>query len=117
MQALQSNGLPPQQNHVVLAGDGFVIVSVRDSGGGLSDEALSRVFDRGRPSRTPQGLGESGAGLALVKTLVEAHGGRVWVESEDGVGTTLSFVLPVEKWEDTPAVEPLDVIHEGTGAR
>jgi signal transduction histidine kinase/GAF domain-containing protein len=117
VQALQSNGLPPQQNHVVLAGDGFVIVSVKDSGGGLSDEALSRVFDRGRPSRTPQGLGESGAGLALVKTLVEAHGGRVWVESENGVGTTFSFVLPVEKWEDTPAVEPLDVIHEGTGAR
>jgi signal transduction histidine kinase len=115
VRALESNGLPPQQNHVVLAGDGFVIVSVEDSGGGLSDEALSRVFDRGRPSRTPQGLGESGAGLALVKTLVEAHGGRVWVESENGVGTTFSFVLPVEKWEDTSTVEPLDVMHEGTG--
>ena len=76
-------------------GDGFVIFSIQDTGGGLSDDALSRVFDRARPSRTPSGLGESGAGLALVKMLVEAHGGRLWVESENGVGTTFSFVLPV----------------------
>jgi signal transduction histidine kinase/GAF domain-containing protein len=77
-------------------GDRFVVVSVRDSGGGLSDEALGGVFDQGRPSRVPQGLGESGAGLSLVKTLVEVHGGRLWVESEKGVGTTFSFVLPID---------------------
>ena len=76
-------------------GDPYVIFSIQDAGGGLSDDALSRVFDRGRPSRTPSGLGESGAGMALVKVLVEAHGGRLWIESEDGVGTTYSFVLPV----------------------
>jgi signal transduction histidine kinase/GAF domain-containing protein len=76
-------------------GDGFVIVSITDSGGGLSEDALDRVFDRARPSGAPAGLGESGAGLALVKTLVEAHGGRLWVESKKGRGTTFSFVLPV----------------------
>jgi signal transduction histidine kinase/GAF domain-containing protein len=81
---------------LVSNGDRFVVVSVCDSGGGLSDEALERVFDRGRPSRMPQGLGESGAGLSLVKTLIEVQGGRLWVESEKGVGTTFSFVLPVE---------------------
>jgi signal transduction histidine kinase len=94
VQATQAASLP-QAQHMAVNGDGFVIVSVRDSGGGLSDEALDQVFDRSRPRYTPPGLGESGAGLALVKTLVEAQGGRLWVESEQGVGTTFSFVLPV----------------------
>ncbi len=95
--AARSDGAVLQGKHPDLDGDGFVIVSVRDSGGGLSEEALSRVFDRSRPSQTPKGLGESGAGLALVKALVEAHGGRLWVETERGVGTTFSFVLPMNK--------------------
>jgi signal transduction histidine kinase len=95
----QSDGLPFEQDQAELNGDGFVIISVRDAGGGLSGDALNRVFDRARPSQTPSGLGESGAGLALVKTLVEAHGGRLWVESEQGVGTTFSFVLPVNERE------------------
>jgi signal transduction histidine kinase len=93
--------VPPfDQEGIDLNGDGFLVVSVTDSGGGLSDEALNRIFDRGRPSKTPPGLGESGAGLALVKTLVEAHGGRLWVECENGVGTTFSFVLPVSNGEE-----------------
>ena len=95
VQAAQSPSALPDREELSLNGDGFVVVSVSDSGGGLSEEALSRVFDRARPSRTPEGLGESGAGLSLVRTLVEAHGGRLWVESERGVGTTFSFVLPV----------------------
>ena len=94
MQAVQTR-LLPQAQRLAVNGDGFVIVSVKDSGGGLSDEALNQVFDRARPRHTPPGLGESGEGLALVKTLVEAQGGRLWVESEKGVGTTFSFVLPV----------------------
>jgi signal transduction histidine kinase len=98
VQATQSPA-PRDQAESTVNGDGFVVVSVADSGGGLSDEALERVFDRARPSQTPPGLGESGAGLALAKTLVEAQGGRLWVESENGVGTTFSFVLPVNDLE------------------
>jgi signal transduction histidine kinase len=93
--ATQSPTAPLDHEGVSLNGDGFVVVSIRDSGGGLTEDALSRVFDRARPSRTPDGLGESGAELALARTLVEAHGGRLWVESEKGVGTTFSLVLPV----------------------
>jgi two-component system phosphate regulon sensor histidine kinase PhoR len=94
VQAAQPSSSGLKRSELEVNGDGYVIVSVKDSGGGLSDDALDRVFDRSRPSRTPPGLGESGAGLALVKTLIEAHGGRMWVESEPGVGTTFSFILP-----------------------
>jgi signal transduction histidine kinase len=97
VQTAQSSASPPDPEGVVPNGDGFVIVSVKDSGGGVPDEALSQVFDQTRPSHTPPGLGESGAGLAVAKMLVEAHGGRLWVESEQGVGTTFSFVLPVNE--------------------
>ncbi|MGC9332813.1 MAG: ATP-binding protein [Anaerolineae bacterium] len=99
VQTVQSQTMPADREQPV-NGDKFVIVSVEDSGGGLSEDALARIFDRGRPSQTPHGLGESGAGLALVKRLVEAHGGRLWVESERGVGTTFSFVLPADNTED-----------------
>lgn len=105
VQATRSGSGPYSGDHLDLNGDGFLIFTIRDSGGGLSDEALNRVFDRGRPSQTPPGLGESGAGLALVKTLVEAHGGRLWVESETGVGTTFSFVLPVNNRGNGPTLD------------
>ena len=78
-------------------GDSFVLISVRDWGGGLPNEALGLVFDRTRPGRTPQGLGSSGAELALVKTLVESQRGHVWVETEKGVGTTFTLALPIEE--------------------
>ncbi len=91
----QSPAFPLPDGEFAVNGDGFVIVSISDSGDGLSEEALNQVFDQSRPSQTPPGLGESGAGMALVRALVEAHGGRLWVETEQGVGTTFSFALPV----------------------
>jgi signal transduction histidine kinase len=84
----------------------FVTVSIRDQGGGFSDEVLSQVFERTRPTQTPPGLGESGPGLALIKNLVEAHGGHLWVESEKGVSTTFSFVLPVDKRNGQVLADP-----------
>lgn len=117
VEAVQSNGLLDQPSSLEGEDDGFIIVSIRDSGGGLSDDALNRVFDRSRPSGTPGGLGESGAGLALVKTLVEAHGGRLWIESEAGVGTTFSFVLPVKDWETAAEANELSrAVDGGNGA-
>jgi len=78
-------------------GDSFVIISVRDWGGGLPHDALGLVFDRTRPGHTPHGLGASGADLALVKTLVESQRGHLWVETENGVGTTFTLALPIEE--------------------
>ena len=72
------------------------MISVTDTGGGISPEDRSRVFDWfPSVSHTPVvGVGESRMGMALVKALVEANGGRVWVDSETGVGSTFSFALP-----------------------
>ena len=73
-------------------------ISVTDTGGGISPDDFPRVFRRHYRANQPliQGMGETGIGMAMVKTLVEVNGGRVWVESEEGVGSTFSFLLPVE---------------------
>ncbi|QUQ67609.1 sensor histidine kinase [Kutzneria sp. CA-103260] len=73
-----------------------VVLEVRDSGSGISPEDLPHVFDRfwrAEKSRSRQ-TGGSGLGLAIVRKLVEAHGGRVGVESELGVGTVFRVRLP-----------------------
>lgn len=86
-------------------GGGEVRCSVADTGPGIPAEHLPHLFDRfWQASRTDRrGLG---LGLAITRGLVEAHGGRVWVESEVGVGSTFWFTLPaVEAEGRTGAVE------------
>jgi signal transduction histidine kinase len=93
----------------------YLKVSIRDSGGGIAAEDQERVFDRfyRAESALINGLGETGVGLAIVKSLVEAHGGHVWVESEIGTGSTFSFLLPISQNYDDPWLEvdvpPLDL--------
>jgi signal transduction histidine kinase len=76
---------------------GYVLLQVTDSGGGIPPEALPRVFSRlyRSDNQSIQGVGDNGVGLAIVKTLVEAHGGRIWVDSEMGRGATYSVLLPL----------------------
>jgi signal transduction histidine kinase/GAF domain-containing protein len=96
-------------------GTRFLKVSIQDSGGGIAPQDQARVFDRFyRAERALiNGLGETGVGLAIVKSLVEAHGGRVWVESDMGVGSTFSFLLPIAEDYQDPWLEvdvpPLDL--------
>lgn len=87
----------------VLGGSSYFMVSVSDTGGGIAEEDRRRVFTRLYRADNPliKGLGETGVGLSVAKTLIEAHGGRIWVESEEDVGSTFSFLLPVEGPEDT----------------
>jgi signal transduction histidine kinase/GAF domain-containing protein len=93
----------------------YLRISIRDSGGGIAPEDQERVFDRFYRADNPliNGLGETGVGLAIVKSLVEAHGGRVWVESEMGSGSIFSFLLPINESYDNPWLEldvpPLDL--------
>jgi signal transduction histidine kinase/GAF domain-containing protein len=93
----------------------FLRISVRDSGGGINPKDLDRVFERFYRAERPliEGLGETGVGLSIVKSLVEAHGGRVWVESEMGEGSTFHFLLPINDQYNDPWLEvdipPLDL--------
>ena len=75
-----------------------VVIAVRDTGVGLSEEDLRRSFQKGATlSAKPTGLEQSsGLGLWIVKKIIEEHGGKVWVESKLGFGSTFAFELPVE---------------------
>lgn len=76
-----------------------VQISVHDTGAGIAPEHLPRVFDRFYRidrSRTRQGAGGSGVGLTIARALIEAHGGRIWVESPGaGQGSTFTFTVPI----------------------
>jgi signal transduction histidine kinase len=88
----------PPETPVVLSMssvDGEVSVAVTDSGRGIRLEAQPRIFDRFvRLSRTHED-GSLGLGLALVKAIAEAHGGRLLLHSAPGAGTTFTLRLPV----------------------
>jgi len=72
-------------------------ISVSDTGRGISPESLPHIFERFYQGtmRARGGAAGTGIGLALAKKVVEAHGGRIWAESELGKGTTMTFVLPL----------------------
>jgi signal transduction histidine kinase len=79
-------------------GNAYLHFSVSDTGGGIAPEDQRRVFERfyRADSALISGLGETGVGLAIVKELVEAHGGHVWMETELGRGTTFHVMLPYD---------------------
>jgi two-component system sensor histidine kinase GlrK len=78
---------------------GVLLVTVADGGPGIAAEDLPHIFERfyqGRLKGKHVSAG-SGLGLALAKKVVEAHGGRIWIESEVGKGTTVRFTLRLTK--------------------
>ncbi len=78
-------------------GQGYVMIQVTDSGGGIPEADLPRVFTRlyRADNVLIQGVGDTGVGLSIAKTLTEAQHGRIWVESEQGVGATFNVLLPL----------------------
>jgi signal transduction histidine kinase/HAMP domain-containing protein len=77
--------------------DGWITLSVSDTGVGISPEAQTYIFDEFRQadSSTTRRYGGTGLGLAISKRLVALHGGRIWVDSALGSGSTFRFTLPV----------------------
>ncbi|MDD5669315.1 MAG: HAMP domain-containing sensor histidine kinase [Candidatus Omnitrophica bacterium] len=78
---------------------GYVVISVKDYGLGIPPDYLPRVFEKFVQVESGQIQGRIGKGLGLTfcKMAVEAHGGKIWVESEVGKGSTFYFTLPVVK--------------------
>jgi signal transduction histidine kinase len=76
---------------------GEVLVTVSDQGAGIPRADLDRVFERFYKvdKARVRGVGGTGLGLAIARHIVEAHGGRIWVESDEGRGSTFSFAIPV----------------------
>jgi signal transduction histidine kinase len=72
-------------------------IQVTDNGGGIASEDIPRVFARRYRAEHSliQGLGDTGVGLSIAKTLIEAQNGRIWVETETGVGSTFNVLMPV----------------------
>jgi signal transduction histidine kinase len=101
------------------ASAGLVDLSVRDSGSGIAREHLTKIFDRGFTTKSgpdASGKGGSGVGLSACRDIVEAHHGRLRVESTVGKGTAFTVRLPV--WQAKPAatslVAPLGVPRDPT---
>jgi PAS domain S-box-containing protein len=74
--------------------DGRALIAVRDSGPGIPAGHLPYVFDRHWHARRTARRAGTGLGLAIARGIVEAHGGRIWVESGDGPGCTFWFTVP-----------------------
>jgi len=86
-------------------GKEYLLIQVSDTGGGIPAEDLARVFiPLYRVDDVPaRGVGDTGMGLFIAKTLTEAQNGRIWVDTEPGVGSTYNVLIPVARETPTPA--------------
>lgn len=98
--AIKFNHLGGKVTVSTRADEESVIVSVYDTGIGISKEDLPHVFERFYKADKARPRGGSGLGLAIAKHTVQAHGGSIWAQSEEGKGSTFSFSLPIETTPD-----------------
>jgi two-component system phosphate regulon sensor histidine kinase PhoR len=98
----------PEGGEVVVGvreGEGEVLVWVRDPGIGVPSTDRVRIFERFyKVDRARvRGRGGTGLGLSIARHVVESHGGRIWVESEEGEGSTFTFTIPLAPATTSPA--------------
>src|SRR3989337_1571753 len=80
-----------------MASDGSFVVSVSDTGPGISPADQQKIFEEFQQvdSSSTRQKGGTGLGLSIARRIIELHGGRMWVDSAPGEGSTFSFTLPV----------------------
>ena len=79
------------------ADNGSFELSVRDTGPGISAADQTKLFQEFQQAENPKTRKKEGTGLGLAisKRIIEMHGGKIWVESEPGKGSTFTFTLPI----------------------
>jgi signal transduction histidine kinase len=95
--------IPEDRRHLSIAtqsqvsdGKALILITVMDSGSGLSAEDLPRLFETFYTTKA-EGMG---MGLAISRSIVEAHGGRLWATPNTGPGATFQFVLPAQTQQE-----------------
>jgi signal transduction histidine kinase len=80
-----------------LQNNNFIEIAVSDNGVGMSNETRKKLFDISTNITTKGTANEKGSGLGLIlcKEFVEKHGGKIWIESEEGKGSDFKFTLPL----------------------
>ena len=89
-----------------------VRISVQDTGVGIAEEELPRVFDRFWQSKRTNRSG-AGLGLTIARGIVRGHGGKTWIESKPGAGTTVHFTLPIAEQRGKKIPPVPDVANRG----
>jgi signal transduction histidine kinase len=98
--------------HVIIHAEiqsAFVKIIVEDNGVGIPTKDLSHVFERFYQveSHLTRRHGGMGLGLSVAKVMIEMHGGRIWVESTEGIGSIFTFLLPIEQGKNEPDPDPV----------
>ncbi|MCL4505912.1 MAG: cell wall metabolism sensor histidine kinase WalK [Chloroflexi bacterium] len=83
--------------HDIAAQEDYITVAVQDTGVGIARSDLPRIFERFYKVSRARGHGGTGLGLAIAKHIVEAHGGHIWAESQEGQGATFYLTVPREE--------------------
>jgi signal transduction histidine kinase len=108
----------PIKVRIATDSDGMLTVSVADHGMGIPPEHLEHLFERFyRVESGGRSIRGVGLGLYICRSLVESHGGRIWVDSQPGLGSTFAFTLPAltESAEEAPM--PRETVGVGSGGR